>query len=203
MKLSRVIWVLCGFLAVCMLFTDTASEGMAAEEPELWTAGPYSFSDELGGFTIRSISGKGTLDDPIVLTEEFSSTEPTTLVIRTDKIAQQNPSEDTAILFFLQVRTINGSGHPWIEFEFELQEQLNVPSDYGDGLSFYQPGDKKGIIRSEGFANYSDDFEPYDRMVFSGGKVDPGENATFEFPIADFTPKRVFYLVQEPRIPSS
>ncbi|WP_237143351.1 hypothetical protein [Phyllobacterium zundukense] len=203
MKLPRVIWMLYGFFAICVLFTDFASEGIAGEEPELWTAGPYSFSDELGGFTIRAISGKGTIDDPIVITEEFDSATPTTLVIRTERIALANPSEDVGILFYLRVQAINGSGHPWIEFEFELQEQLHVPSDYGDGLSFYQPGDKTGMIHSTGFREFNDDFEPYDRMVFRGGQVDPGANATFEFPVADFTPKRTFYLVQDPRIPSS
>ena len=202
MNVSRAIWMLRGFLAVALLFAGSVSTGMAGES-ELWTAGPYSFSDELGGFTIRSISGTGTQKDPIVLTEEFNSVTPTTLVIRTDRVALTNPSEDAGILFYLRVRAINGSGHPWLEFEFELQELLNVPSDYGDGLSFYQPGDKTGLITSKGFTHYSDDFEPYDRLAFSGGKVDPGEYATFSFPIADFTPKRVFYLVQDPRIPSS
>ncbi|SDP72920.1 hypothetical protein SAMN05428967_3246 [Phyllobacterium sp. YR620] len=203
MTRPRAIWMLKGLLAAALLFAAAVSTAIAAEEPELWVAGPYSFSDELGGFTIRSISGTGTLKDPIILTEEFPSATPTTLVIRTDRVALANPSEDAGILFYLQVRAINGSGHPWIEFEFELQEQLNVPSDYGDGLSFYQPGDKTDLVKSRGFAHYSDDFEPYDRLVFSGGKLDPGQNATFQFPIADFTPKRVFYLVQDPRIPSS
>ena len=112
--------------------------------------------------------------DPIILTEEFPSVTPTTLIIRTEKIAQLNPSEDVGILFYLRVRATNSSGHPWVEFEFELQEQLNVPSDYGDGLSFYQPGDKRGMIQSTGYGTISDDFEPYDRMVFRDGKIDPG-----------------------------
>lgn len=203
MKLSRVTWMLKGFLTGAVLFAIGTSGVSAAEESELWTAGPYSFSDEFGGFTIRSISGTGTKKDPIILTEEFHSSMPTTLVIRTDRVALANPSEDAGILFYLRVQAINGSGHPWIEFEFELQELLNVPSDYGDGLSFYQPGDKTGMVTSKGFSHYSDDFEPYDRLVFNGGKVDPGQNASFSFPIADFTPKRTFYLVQDPRIPSS
>ncbi|CAN7542498.1 hypothetical protein LJR231_003917 [Phyllobacterium sp. LjRoot231] len=203
MKLFRMNWMLSGTMAACMLFVGYVANASAQEDPRLWTAGSYSFSDELGGFIIRSISGKGTFEDPIILTEEFPSATPTTLVIRTEKIALLNPSEDAGILFYLRVQAINGSGHPWVEFEFELQEQLNVPSDYGDGLSFYQPGDKRGMIKSTGYGTYSDDFEPYDRMVFRGGKIDPGGNASFDFPIADFTPKRVFYLVQEPRIPSS
>jgi hypothetical protein len=203
MKRYRTDWMLRGTMAICMLFAGYVSRGSAQEDPRLWTAGPYSFSDELGGFIIRSISGTGTMQDPIILTEEFPSVTPTTLIIRTEKIAQLNPSEDAGILFYLRVRATNSSGHPWVEFEFELQEQLNVPSDYGDGLSFYQPGDKRGMIKSTGYGTFSDDFEPYDRMVFRDGKIDPGFGASFDFPIADFTPKRVFYLVQEPRIPSS
>jgi hypothetical protein len=202
-KSFRTIWRLGGTLAMCMLFAGYAATASAQDDPRIWIAGPYSFSDELGGFIIRSISGTGTLQDPVILTEEFPSVVPTTLVIRTEKVTQLNPSEDAGILFYLRVRATNRSGHPWVEFEFELQEQMHVPSDYGDGLSFYQPGDKRGIIRSTGYGTYNDNFEPYDRMVFRDGKIDPGFGASFDFPIADFTPKRVFYLVQEPRIPSS
>jgi hypothetical protein len=203
MKSFRTIRGLGGTLAMCMLVAVYAARASAQEDPRIWIAGPYSFSDELGGFIIRSISGTGTLQDPVILTEEFPSVVPTTLVIRTEKVTQLNPSEDAGILFYLRVRATNSSGHPWVEFEFELQEQMHVPSDYGDGLSFYQPGDKRGIIRSTGYGTYNDNFEPYDRMVFRDGKIDPGFGASFDFPIADFTPKRVFYLVQEPRIPSS
>jgi hypothetical protein len=199
MQPSRMNWMLNGFVAASLLFSCAAHAG----EPEQWIAGHYAFSDELGGFTIRAISGTGTREDPIVLTEEFDSVAPATLIIRTDRVAQRNPSEDAGILFYLRVRTVNGSGHPWTEFEFELQEQLNVPSDYGDGLSFYQPGDKTGMINSDAYRTYSDDFEPYDRMIFRNGKIDPGSNGNFDFPIADFTPKRVFYLMQDPRIPST
>lgn len=185
-------------LTSCIAFTS----GFAAlAEPK--TAGGHTFSDELGGFSIRAISGLGTRQDPIVLTEEFHSATPAVLVIRSEEPSHKNPSEDAGILFYLRVEAINGSGHPWVEFAFELEEQLNVPSDYGDGLSFYQPGDKKGTIEAKGYAVYSDDFEPYDRLIFREGKVDPGENASFNFPVADFTPKRTFYLVQDPRIPSS
>ncbi len=199
MRSLRMIWILGGFLAVSMIFSHSS-----AQEQKIWTAGQYNFSDELGGFTIRSISGTGSADDPIVITEELNAIAPVTLVIRTEKLEQLNPTtEEGGILFHLQVRTINGSGHPWVEFVFELQEILGKPSDYGDGLSFYQPGDKTGMIHSNLFATYDDNFEPYDRMIFQDGKVDPNANASFDFPVGDFTPKRTFYLVQEPRIPST
>ena len=201
MKWHHLCWFLTSLVVVCAV-SGPMGEALA-DESKLWSAGRYTFSDEMGGFTIRAIGGTGTQKDPIVLTEEFHSATPVVLVIRTEQTSLRNPADDIGILFFLRVEAINGSGHPWVEFAFELQEQLNVPSDYGDGLSFYQPGDKKGAIEAQGYAAFSDDFEPYDRMIFREGKVDPGANASFGFPVADFTPKRTFYLVQDPRIPSS
>jgi hypothetical protein len=199
MKLSWVICTVSGFLTA-----NTICNYSCAEESELWTAGQYTFSDELGGFTIRAISGIGTLKDPIVVSEELDTAAPTTIVIRTERIAQLNPTTaNGGLLFHLRVKAINGSGHPWIEFVFELQKQLGVPSDYYDGLSFYQAGDKTGMIHSDAFATYHDESEPYDRMIFRNGFVDPSATASFDFPVADFTPKRTFYLVQDPRIPST
>ena len=56
---------------------------------------------------------------------------------------------------------------------------------------------------SNSFAEFSRDFEPYDRLRFRDGKVDPLETATFNFFVTDFTPRSQFYIVQDPRIPSS
>ena len=39
-----------------------------------FSAGGYSFSDELGGFRLLSASGTGTSDDPIVVREEILTT---------------------------------------------------------------------------------------------------------------------------------
>ena len=47
------------------------------------------------------------------------------------------------------------------------------------------------------------DFEPADRVLFQGGKIDPDETGDFGFLITDFTPVTEFYLVQDPRIPFS
>ncbi|MHC1549668.1 hypothetical protein [Phyllobacterium sp. K27] len=201
MKWISLRWPLRSLILICVLFLAIGPG--VAQSGKRWSAGGYTFSDEMGGFTITGVSGKGTRQDPIILTEEFHSTAPTVLIIRTEQTNLKDPAKDIGILFYLRVEAINGSGHPWVEFGFELQEQLNVPSDYSDGLSFYQPGDKKDAIDSHGYASFSDDFEPYDRMIFRDGKIDPGEKASFGFPIADFTPKRTFYLVQDPRIPSS
>jgi hypothetical protein len=58
-------------------------------------------------------------------------------------------------------------------------------------------------IHSDAFNRFSRDFEPYDRLRFLEGKVDPLKSAAFSFLVTDFTPRSQFYIVQDPRIPSS
>lgn len=170
-----------------------------------WPAGAYSFSDELGGFRILSASGRGTREDPVVIVEELTSASPVTLVIRTTKpIRAFDFSGDYANGFLsIQLEIRNGSQLAWVEFEFELQEILHEPSLFADGLSFDQRRTDARTVSSNSFSQFSRDFEPYDRLLLRDGKVDPGETATFGFLITDFTPKRQFYLVQDPRIPST
>jgi hypothetical protein len=99
--------------------------------------------------------------------------------------------------------TRNNSNLAWVEFEFELQEIKDVPSTFGDGLSFDQRRSESEDIGSDRFAEFSRDFEPYDRLRFREGKVDPLDTSSFSFFVTDFTPRSQFYIVQDPRIPSS
>ena len=46
------------------------------------TIGGITFSDERGGFTIRSASGSGAYDDPFVIVEEITDPQGAVLVIR-------------------------------------------------------------------------------------------------------------------------
>ena len=67
-----------------VLFACASLSAAAAAQPAddlgRWHAGPYSYSDELGGFAIVGISGSGrTADDPVVLVQEFHSASPVTL----------------------------------------------------------------------------------------------------------------------------
>jgi hypothetical protein len=170
-----------------------------------WEAGAYSFSDELGGFRIVGVTGKGTKEDPIVIQEEINSATPVTMVIRTIRPIRPFDYSGYYANGFLHVRieVLNNSKLPWIEFEFELEEQLGKASVFGDGLSFDQRRTDSGNISSESFREYSRAFEPYDRLLFREGKVDHLDGASFNFMITDFTPRWEFYLVQDPRIPSS
>jgi len=169
-----------------------------------WLAGGFSFSDELGGFRILDVRGSGTRADPVVVTQELNSASEVILVIRQD--GPQPPSSATdrpGMALYLQLETVNGSELAWVEFSYELQMHLGHPSNYGDGLSFDQAHAEGGTISADAFASFNRDFEPYDRILFRKGKVDPKETATFWMLITDLTPTYQFYLVEDPRIPFS
>jgi hypothetical protein len=176
-----------------------------AQQQELWLAGPYSFSDELGGFQITAVSGIGTRDNPIVIAEELNSATPVTLTIRTTRPIR--PFDASGLyangILYMRIKALNNGGQAWIEFEFELQEILGQPSTFGDGLSFDQRSQNPTNIASSNFAEFDREFEPYDRLLFKNGKIDPLETGEFEFLITDYTPRWTFYLVQDPRIPST
>lgn len=201
---------LCGWtlpaaaLAASVVLIAGGASGQETQSKR-WQAGPYSFSDELGGFRIVGASGKGTKDDPIVIQEEMNSASPVTMVIRTVRPIRPFDYSGLYANGFLHIRieVLNNSKLPWIEFEFELQEQLGKASVFGDGLSFDQRRTESANIWSESFEKYSRAFEPYDRLLFREGKVDHLGAASFNFMISDFTPRWEFYLVQDPRIPSS
>ncbi|MBA3448794.1 MAG: hypothetical protein H0T56_14555 [Pseudaminobacter sp.] len=192
-------------LTAILLCVPPKSVAQDAEDERLWLAGAYSFSDELGGFRIVSVTGTGIRDDPIVIIEEFDSATPATLVIRTTRPIRpfDAPVRYANGILYLRIVTKNHGGQGWVEFEFELQELLGKASVFGDGLSFDQRSADKKNISSDSFVEFGRDFEPYDKLLFRNGKVDPLDTAEFGFLITDFTPKRQFYLVQDPRIPSS
>ena len=179
------------------------SAAAGAGEGRLWFAGPYSFSDELGGFSIRGISGTGSRADPIVIDQEMFSASPVTLVVRATVPVQAFGSSNLVGMLHMRLRSLNSSGIPWEEYEFELQERLGIPSAHGDGLSFDQLRENPETRSSDLFKVHNTDFEPFDRLLFSGGHVDPRETAGFSFFITDFTPTAEFYIRQDPRIPLS
>lgn len=195
-------WLL---LAPILTMASGGLHAVAEEQHGVWIAGAYSFSDELGSFRITGVSGKGTRSDPIVVTEEFESASPTVLTIRTVKpISPFAPTGEYANgILHMRMDVLNNSGHAWTEFEFELQEIPEQPSVFGDGLSFDQRNEDPDNIVSSAFRRFDRDFEPYDRLLFTDGTVDPLSTVRFEFLITDFTPRWTFYLVQDPRIPSS
>ena len=200
----------CNVLSMAMLGVSLfpASPAWAEQKQpsnQRWETGAYSFSAELGGFSIQSVSGIGTKDDPIVIVEELDSASPVTMTIRTIKPIR--PFDYSGLYangtIYLRLEVTNNSKLPWIEFELELQEHLDRPSNFGDGLSFDQRRTDGVNISSPTFLEYSKDFEPYDRLLFRKGTVDDRQVASFRFLITDYTPRWELFLVQDPRIPSS
>lgn len=198
-----LLWIGC-LSAMVATSPPAATQGVTSDEGP-WLAGAYSFSDELGGFRIRSATGKGTKADPIVIGEELYSASPVTLVMRATKPVRafDFSGEYANGFLYMRLRVMNASDLGWVEFEFELQEILGEPSLFGDGLSFDQRRGDAEAISSDSFTHFDRDFEPYDRLLFTDGKIDPRRIGTFGFLITDYTPNRTFYLVQNPRIPST
>jgi hypothetical protein len=168
-------------------------------------AGPYSFSDELGGFRILSATGTGISQDPFVISQQMDSATPVTMVIRSVLPIRPYDFSGRFANGFLHMRIeiLNNSRLPWVEFEFELQEQFGKASIFGDGLSFDQRRTDSETISSSSFLEFSRAFEPYDRLLFRDGKIDHLETGRFNFLLSDFTPRWQFFLVQDPRIPAS
>jgi hypothetical protein len=173
-----------------------------APRAEVLTAGGFTFSDELGGFRLISVSGRGTRDDPIVIVEEIEDVGPAILVVRRLRrpAADQESSSGSLHALSLVKVVTNRSGNVWAGFDLELQEEKDVPSVYGDGLSFDQIGRHPTDLRSDRFSQKRSRFEPYDRLSFEGGHVNPQGEARFSLTITDPTPTPEFYLLQDPRL---
>ncbi len=55
-------------------------------------------------------------------------------------------------------------------------------------------------MQSDKFTLNNRRFEPYDRITFQGGSVDPDEAVRFRLTITDPTPVPEFYLLQDPNL---
>jgi hypothetical protein len=192
--MTRHLRILAALLSLSLISAGPADDGR-------WYAGEYSFSDELGGFRILSVTGSGTRSDPIEINEELDFAAPVTLVIRAATPSQLHTLAGGA--FHLRIVALNKSGLAWIGFEFELQEVRGKPSDFEDGLSFGQTNPNPDFISSDRFARFENHFESVDRLRFENGHADPQDRTAFGFFITDVTPVAEFYLVQDPRIPFS
>lgn len=172
-------------------------------EAKTLRAGPFTFSDERGGFEIISASGKGTEKDPVVLIERIFGTEPVTLVITADASEADDGTVHIAGMFaFAMVKiVINDTPTSWTGFSLELQEIAGRPSGYFDGLSFDQVTQfRDRLATSDRFAEIAVEQEPRDRINFHAGSVTRHDRVELVFNITDMTPKSEFYLVQDPEV---
>lgn len=165
-----------------------------AAEP--MTSEGITFSDELGGFVIRSLTGTGRLDDPFVLVEEVTGDGEAVLVVHgLDKEFGNRVDTQHATGFALHKVVINSTSQNWITYEIELREDRSASSPYEDGLSFGQAADRPPVSsdRFEAVANVD---EPYDGLSFQGGMAEPGSTVTFTMIVTDETPRSAFLIVQ-------
>jgi len=173
---------------------------VAAEAASLTRKG-VTFTDELGGFVLDSVTGSGSIDDPFVVVERMIDINGGTLTILVDPgFGNQIGSQHLIGLSIAKV-VENGTGQPWTAFELELQSKEGVPSDYFDGLSFGQGSDSGRPFTVSGFDQLTIVDEPYDRIECDQGKIQPGSAAAFRFVITESLALPRVYLAQRPRRP--
>jgi hypothetical protein len=166
---------------------------------ETWMVAGMSFSDRPGGARLLAASGTGTRDDPIVLVEEISGPGPAVLEIRNGRTGHLDVSPATAFLSLSVVKIIVNRGPwRWSGFDLELMTGQDQPSVYSDGLSFDQPQTFQRLARADRFVQTVQEDEPFDRIRFDGGQVDPGQYLRLDFDLVDVNGTAVFYLVQRP-----
>ena len=100
--------------------------------------------------------------------------------------------------FALKKEVINSTGSDWNLFTIELRKRLDVPSPYGDGLSFGQGSPIGRPFTSSTFAACDVTDEPYDSIVFRNGVEESGKQSSFLFVITDTSPVSPFFLLQTP-----
>jgi hypothetical protein len=163
------------------------------------------FSDELGGFRLLSVSGTGTIDDPITVIEEV--TEPqrhVILTIRGFSRAFGNRVGTQHLTGFAMRKIVhNRSERIWNNYQMELREVTSRRSPYSDGLSFGQDSTLGEAYPASGFPHIQRYDEPEDSLGFSGAEVPPGGAADFQFIVSDMSPSWQFFLVQIPMQPLS
>jgi hypothetical protein len=174
------------------------SAGVAAARAEPVTVDGITFSDELGGFTIDKVTGHGTTQDPFIVVEEVTG-DAAIMVIRGFDPAFGNRIGSQHIMgMALTKMVINRSGATWSQYRIELRTTPSSPSTYGDGLSFAQGWADMPPVVSSNFRHVLDTDEPFDAIDFDQGKVEPDQAVSFDFVVTDMTPKKEFYLLQEP-----
>lgn len=162
-----------------------------------------TFSDEGGGFTLKSVTGRGTLDDPYVVVEEVVGPREAVLVIRgLKRVGNRIGTHHIAGIAMNKV-VINRSTDVWQNYQMELREVTTRHSPYEDGLSFAQNTLLAGAFTASSFPDLQRYDEPQDTLGFSGSTVKPGESAQFSFLITDMSPVEKFYLYQQPLQPVS
>jgi len=183
---------------LAVLALTLASAGAAPAPAAPITVAGVTFSDELGDFTLESVSGSGRLEDPFVVVENVTGTSPI-LVIRGLSLDFGNRiGSQHLIAFAITKLVINHTGHAWNQFRIEARTAADTPSPYGDGLSFAQGWNAPRQPRSHGFSHTQVTDEPFDAIDFDNGLIPDGSSASFDFYVSDMVERPEIYLLQAP-----
>ncbi|MEM7121719.1 MAG: hypothetical protein AAF563_10610 [Pseudomonadota bacterium] len=185
-------------LGIALLCLAAASPGAA----ESITVKGLTFTDELGGFRLLAAWGSGSLEDPITVVEEVTSTKGAVLMIRGvgPSIGNAIPTNHPAG-FALRKIVTNATNQTWTFFDIELQKLLGTPSDIYDGLSFGQDAQAGRPFTSNRFAQSVSQDEPRDHVTFFDGVVEPGETVSMDFIVTATGYVPELMLLQKPNRP--
>jgi hypothetical protein len=201
-RITRITGILASaglVMAVC-LGTRTAPAAAVVLEVQ-----GLSFSDEKGGFRLLSVTGSGTPQDPITVTEDVTGPQSPVLVIRgfSNDFGNLTGSFHTAG-FAMRKIIINHTDKTWRSYRIELREVETRTSNYEDGLSFGQSAAiADSYTQSPQYPDAKRVYEPEDSITFGGGSIPPGGTVMLQFVITDMSPVHLFYLFQEPLEPIS
>jgi hypothetical protein len=189
-------FLVCGlFWAGTVAATEITQEGL--------TFSDEGGGDEGSGFTLLSVSGRGSLEDPYVVVEDVTGPREAILTIRgLKRVGNRIGTHHIAGIAVTKI-VFNRSGDVWQNYQLELREIETRHSPYEDGLSFAQNTVLSSAFTASSFPNLQRYDEPQDTLGFSGKAVPPGESAQFTFLITDMSPVERFYLFQEPLQPVS
>ena len=160
-----------------------------------------SFSDELGGFVLEQVSGKGSITDPFVVVERITDPDGAALVYRADPAFGNRIGSPDRIGFCLVKVIKNATGHGWSGFDVELQSTFGIPSDNTDELSFGQGSTAGRPFTSSAFAHVTLIDEPFDRIEFDDGSVPVGGEVTLRFVVSQPASLHEAFIVQRPSRP--
>jgi hypothetical protein len=162
-----------------------------------------SFSDEEGGFTLKGVTGSGTVQDPFIVVEEIFDPRQAVLVIRGMRHFGNRVGGLQSFAMAMRKIVINRTSDVWQNFQLELREVPTRHSPYEDGLSFGQNTELSAVFTVSSFPDLQRFDEPQDTLGFSGQTVAPGESASFQFIVSDTSPVGKIYLYQQPLQPVS
>ena len=156
-----------------------------------------TFAAEHGGLRLVDGWGRGSREDPFVLVEEITGHGAAVLTVRDPTTRFGRPATgQVGIGFVLKKIVTNRTARPWTIFAMELRQELVVPSDYFDGLSFHQSGERGAYVFSDRFSAVDLTDEPADRLAFSRAVIEPGETVTVQVAVTDHSPVSPFFLIQ-------